>query len=140
MSHSMLEQWLTETDATGKLATQEELILEVTETIWEELNRQQWTKSQLAEALGTTPANVTQWLNGNRNMTLRTLADIGRVLGVRVQIQLAPVPTIPRKVRRPATVVELGPVGRHFPTNNLPALLAGSVDNHIYRGPPSLLD
>jgi transcriptional regulator with XRE-family HTH domain len=123
MSRSILEQWLTETDATGKLAAQEELILEVTEAIWEELNRQRWTKSQLAEALGTTPANVTQWLNGSRNMTLRTLADIGRVLGVRVQLQLVPVSQVPRKARPSVAVVELESVGRQSPVNNSPALI-----------------
>ena len=123
MSRSILEQWLTETDATGKLAAQEELILEVTEAIWEELKRQRWTKSQLAEALGTTSANVTQWLNGNRNMTLRTLADIGRALGVRVQIQLAPVSPVSRQARPPVAVVELESVGQQSPVNNLPALI-----------------
>jgi transcriptional regulator with XRE-family HTH domain len=123
MSRSILEQWLTETDATGKLAAQEELILAVTEAIWEELNRQRWTKSQLAEALGTTPANVTQWLNGSRNLTLRTLADIGRVLGVRVQLQLVPVSPVPRKARPSVAVVELESVGRQSPVNNSPALI-----------------
>lgn len=123
MSRSILEQWLTETDATGKLAAQEELILAVTEAIWEELKRQRWTKSQLAEALDTTPTNVTQWLNGSRNMTLRTLADIGRVLGVHVQIQLAPVSPVPRKARPPIAVVELESVGRQSPVNNSPALI-----------------
>ncbi len=92
MSDSLLEQWLKEADASGKLAAQEEFLLEVTEAIWEELHRRQWDTSQLAEALGKSRTQVTQLLNGSRPLTLRTLAEIGRVLGVRVQVKFLRIP------------------------------------------------
>lgn len=108
MSDSLLEQWLKETDASGKLAAQEEFLLEVTEAIWEELHRRQWDTSQLAEALGKSRTQVTQLLNGSRPLTLRTLAEIGRVLGVRVQVKFLRRPLEKKEKIEQRQLVEMG--------------------------------
>ncbi|NJN48324.1 MAG: helix-turn-helix transcriptional regulator [Candidatus Competibacteraceae bacterium] len=63
-----------------KVVNQERLILDVTENIWSFLEANGLSKSELAQKLGVSRSYVTQILNGNRNMTLRTLADIGYVL------------------------------------------------------------
>ncbi len=46
-------------------------------------------KADLARMLKTSPANVTQVLNGNRNLTLDTLCEIALSLGTKVQVTFA---------------------------------------------------
>jgi transcriptional regulator with XRE-family HTH domain len=67
-----------------KLLAQEELILEVTETICELLENETVSRKELAERLGKTKGFVSQLLNGGRNLTLRTVADILHVLEYKV--------------------------------------------------------
>lgn len=42
------------------------------------------TRSQLAAALGKKPSVITQWLSGNHNFTLDSLAEISSVLGQQI--------------------------------------------------------
>ena len=67
-----------------KLLSQEELILEVTETICDLLENEKISRKELADRLGKTKGFVSQLLNGGRNLTLRTVADILHVLGYKV--------------------------------------------------------
>lgn len=69
-----------------KLLAQEELILEVTETICELLDNERVPRKELAERLGKSKGFVSQLLNGGRNLTLRTVADIVHVLGYKVTL------------------------------------------------------
>lgn len=69
---------------------QEELILEVTETMAKALEASGITQTELAARLGKTKGYVSQLLGGGRNLTLRTLADVADALGCRVQIQICP--------------------------------------------------
>jgi len=69
-----------------KLLAQEELILEVTETICEVLEKEKISRKELADRLGKTKGFVSQLLNGGRNLTLRTVADILHVLGYRAYL------------------------------------------------------
>jgi transcriptional regulator with XRE-family HTH domain len=64
-----------------KLLAQEELILEVTETICKLLENEKVSRKELADRLGKSKGLVSQLLNGGRNLTLRTVADILHVLG-----------------------------------------------------------
>lgn len=66
-----------------RLVAEETLILETTETIVELLEQQHVTRQELATRLGKSKGFVSQLLSGERNMTLRTLADLGYVLGQR---------------------------------------------------------
>ena len=69
-----------------KLLAQEELILEVTETICNILEKEKISRKELADRLGKTKGFVSQLLNGGRNLTLRTVADILHVLGYKVSL------------------------------------------------------
>ncbi len=69
-----------------RLLAQEELILEVTETLCELLEKEKTSRKELADRLGKTKGFVSQLLKGSRNLTLRTVADILHVLGYRVSL------------------------------------------------------
>jgi len=64
-----------------RLLAQETLILEATERIVALLQDQHVSRQELAERLGRSKGHVSQLLAGDRNMTLRTLADLGYALG-----------------------------------------------------------
>jgi transcriptional regulator with XRE-family HTH domain len=82
-----------------KLLAQEELILEVTETICELLEDEKVSRKGLADRLGKTKGVISQLLNGGRNLTLRTVADILHVLGYKVSLK-------PQKLRQESNVIE----------------------------------
>jgi|GEM_PF-7027915 len=65
-----------------------DLIENITEDLLVLMEEQGVTKTELAEALLTGKSNITQALNGSRNMTLKTLSDICFALGVRPNIDL----------------------------------------------------
>ena len=69
-----------------KLLAQEELILEVTETICDLLENEKISRKELADRLGKSKGFVSQLLNGGRNLTLRTVADNFHVLGYKVTL------------------------------------------------------
>lgn len=75
-------------DDERRLLRQEELILDVTETICAVLNENKVSRSELAERLGKSRALVTQILSGDRNLTLRTLSDVAEVLGCRMRFSM----------------------------------------------------
>jgi transcriptional regulator with XRE-family HTH domain len=73
----------------ARLLAQEELILEVTETLCERIQSLGITRTEVARRLGKSPGFVTQLLNGGRNLTLRTLADLAHALEARPSLKLA---------------------------------------------------
>jgi transcriptional regulator with XRE-family HTH domain len=73
-----------------RLVAQETLILDATELIVELLERHSISRQELARKLGKSKGFVTQLLSGERNMTLRTLADLGYVLGQRIELTPRP--------------------------------------------------
>ena len=80
---------LAEENAThAKLAAEEALITEVTEEIWKAMDEAGMNKADLAKKMEATKGYVTQVLSGSRNMTLRTLADIGFALNRKVTVCL----------------------------------------------------
>lgn len=58
------------------LFQQEETILEITEMICEVMDKKGISRADLAKRLGKSRSFVSHLLNGDRNMTLRTLSDI----------------------------------------------------------------
>ena len=74
-----------------QLIEQERLILAATELVHELLEDQGVTKTELARRLDRTKGYVTQLLAGDRNLTLRTLADLVGALGHRVGLTARPV-------------------------------------------------
>jgi transcriptional regulator with XRE-family HTH domain len=70
-----------------RLMSQEELIMEVTETLCELLEKEKVSRKELANRLGKSKGFVSQLLNGGRNLTLRTVADILYALGYKVSLK-----------------------------------------------------
>lgn len=73
-----------------RLLRQEELIIDVAETLWRALEREGTTRAALAGRLDKSPGFVTQILSGDRNLTLRTLADVADALDSTVRIRICP--------------------------------------------------
>ncbi|HDY65088.1 MAG TPA: XRE family transcriptional regulator [Phycisphaerae bacterium] len=67
---------LTRTDEDRRLLEQETAILEVTELICKLMEEEKVSKADLAARMGTSKANITQMLDGRRNMTIRTISDL----------------------------------------------------------------
>ncbi len=84
---TLIEQ-LIETADEKKLFAEEMLITECTELICKLMKEKNITRAQLAKKLGKTKGYITQLLNGNANMTLRTIADVFYVLGAEVEFTL----------------------------------------------------
>lgn len=75
-----------------KLFAQEGLLVEATDEVCRVMNKQRVNKTDLAHLMGCSKAHVTMVLNGNRNMTLRTLSDLAGALGYEVRVRLIPRP------------------------------------------------
>lgn len=69
---------------------QERLILWATERLAEMMSEKALSKADLARALGTSRAYVTNLLSGRTNLTLRTLADVAAVMGFRIELSHCP--------------------------------------------------
>ena len=85
-----LNQFTSNKETQSRLEQQEWLIINVTESILEELERQGQTITKLAKMLGKTKGYISGLLGGTRNMTLRTLADLAHSLDMEVVFTLKP--------------------------------------------------
>ena len=63
------------------LWNQEAAILDTTELICALMKEAGISRSELATRMGTTKSNITQILDGSRNMTIRTVSDVMTHLG-----------------------------------------------------------
>ena len=82
---TLMDEYLEEPEF-ARLVAQGDLIMEVTETLCELLDKEGVSRKELADRLGKTKGFVSQLLNGGRNLTLRTVADILYVLGYKVTL------------------------------------------------------
>jgi transcriptional regulator with XRE-family HTH domain len=73
-----------------RLVEQETLIADAQELVCELLERVEMSRQELARRLGKTKGYVSQLLSGERNMTLRTLADLAYATGYRVELRTIP--------------------------------------------------
>jgi len=80
MMSDYFEQWTNESIDRQRLVAEETLILDVTEEISLKMEELGINRTELATRLGKSKPYVSQLLNGSRNMTLRSLADIGVAL------------------------------------------------------------
>jgi transcriptional regulator with XRE-family HTH domain len=78
-----------------RLVAQETLLFDAAERVAELINDAGISRTELAERLGKSKGFVTQILAGDRNMTLRTLADLGHVLGYSFDIVAKPAKRTP---------------------------------------------
>jgi transcriptional regulator with XRE-family HTH domain len=67
----------------------EQVKIDIAETIHAEMQRQNITKSELAERLGSSRAYVTKILSGDVNFTVETLAKIGAAMNCESVIHLS---------------------------------------------------
>ena len=111
-----------------KLLAEEELILEVTETICELLENEKVSRKGLADRLGKSKGFISQLLNGGRNLTLRTVADILHVLGYR--IALKPYKEEPKKQERKIIEFKTKFTPRKKPIENWKELGVSHADNY----------
>lgn len=90
------------------LIEQERLILDATELVHELMEKEDLSQNDLAERLGKSKGFVSQVLNGKRNMTLRTLADLLRVAGYRARFEAAKLsePVTPSRAPQPVVIDE----------------------------------
>jgi len=69
-------------------AAKGKLIMDVTEAVCGILEKEKKTRKKLAEKMDKTKGYISQLLNGNRNMTLATLAEMAFCLGYDLEIRL----------------------------------------------------
>lgn len=81
------EEFLNASDENRRLLLQEELILDVTEAIATEMERQGLRNKDLAEKLGKSKGYISQLTGGGRNLTLRTISDVADALGCKPVFQ-----------------------------------------------------
>ncbi len=76
---------------TGKDTNQEKYmyIHTVTEDIYRVMKEKGITKADLARLMNTSPANITQILNGSRNFTLGKLVDIAQALNSKLIVKVS---------------------------------------------------
>jgi len=68
----------------------EELILDFTEKIVQKMEEENISRAELARRLGVSRAFVTKLLNGNPNLTIKTMMSIADVLGCDLNIDIYP--------------------------------------------------
>ena len=68
----------------------EEKILEFTEKLVLKMEEYQVSRSELAKRLGVSKAMVTKLLNGNPNMTVKTMVTVAHALGCELGLDLFP--------------------------------------------------
>jgi len=71
----------------ARIMAQEELIMDVTEGFSKMLEEEKLTRSGLADTMRKTRGYISQILNGRRNITLRSLAEIAYHLGYHVNVR-----------------------------------------------------
>jgi len=79
--------WFKETPESLRLVAEETALLEASELVAECLEERQVTRSALADRLGVSRSEVTQRLNGKRNLTVRTLGAMLHELGYRLRFE-----------------------------------------------------
>ncbi|MGH8138890.1 MAG: helix-turn-helix domain-containing protein [Steroidobacteraceae bacterium] len=107
---TQLTDWVNANPERQREFAEERLIVDAAEEIWDVMERENISKSDLARFLGKSKAYVSQALSGSRNMTLRTLASIAHFLGYEAEVFLrrrhAEIAWLPLK---DAIVVQLRP-------------------------------
>ena len=89
MAKSVLDQFASDPEEL-RLFQHDRLIVAVTELICEEMKKRGCKRSELASALGKSKSYVSQCLDGERNLTLRTIADMLTALGLRMTVSAEP--------------------------------------------------
>ena len=68
----------------------EKILVEVAEQVCKSIETQGMTRSELAQRLAVTPAYITKLLNGNPNLTIKSLLRLSDAMGQTLDIRFAP--------------------------------------------------
>lgn len=82
--------WFGDSEEAKRLYAQESLLVDTSEDFLALIEDKGVKKSKLAKLMGKTKSFVTQSLNGTRNLTLRTLADMAYVIDFKVVVTFEP--------------------------------------------------
>ena len=128
MKTTILDEYLKDEEF-RRLFAQEDLIMEVTETLCELLEKEKISRKELADRLGKSKGFVSQLLNGGRNLTLRTVADILHVLGYKVSLT----PYKEEGKRQESNVIEFSTRQTHLkkPAQNWKRLEVSRADKYL---------
>ncbi len=85
---TLIESLLSQSKDGKRELARQHLIVDTTQKIWAVMDAADVSKADLAKILETSKSNVTQLLNGQRNMTLASLADICAALQVEPEVTL----------------------------------------------------
>ncbi|MBN2860424.1 MAG: helix-turn-helix transcriptional regulator [Sphaerochaetaceae bacterium] len=81
----MLKESATQETDSGKFL----YIHTITEDIYRVMKEKGVTKADLARTMNTSPANITQILNGTRNFTIGKLVDIAQALNSTLTVKVS---------------------------------------------------
>lgn len=79
--------WFRETPESVRLLAEETALLEASELVEECLEDRKITRAALADRLGVSRSEVTQRLNGKRNLTVKTFGAMLHELGYRLRFE-----------------------------------------------------
>lgn len=91
-----------ESEAFEAVFAEEAAMIDASELIAEALERSGMTRTQLAERLQVSKSEITARLAGERNITVRNLARTLYVLGVNLELHIAPLEKAIDRAVRPA--------------------------------------
>ena len=80
MASNDVTRW-TEDPEEMRIFQQERLVVEITELMCKIMNEHNMKRGELAERLNKSKGRISQILNGEANLTLRTVADVFTALG-----------------------------------------------------------
>lgn len=89
MAKTFIEKLMSD-DEGRKLYFREDLIFEITETIWKVMEEKGISKAQLSRLAGVSKSNITQLLSGDHNMQLTTVADLLYTLDSKMVVSTVP--------------------------------------------------
>jgi transcriptional regulator with XRE-family HTH domain len=143
-----MSSWFRATPESEALLAEERLVLAATESVYEAMENAGVNSRQLAAKLGVRPSEISQRLSGRRNLTLRSLAAMLHVLGMKADISISPTDLGASKeekdqsLRRsePANLVEVTSVTNTNITNIQINLHPSSVLKHDYSSPSVVLE
>ena len=94
---SRFEEWKDDPDY-----IYEGLVLDFTEQVVGKMIATNLRRSELAERLGTSRAYITKLLDGQENMTLKTIVRVATALDLKVDLKLRPREAAPKAKRQSA--------------------------------------
>jgi len=105
---NIIDTWLNE-NGNPEIAKFVEKNLALIDKINSILNEQGIQKSQFAEMLGKRPSEITKWLSGTHNLTLKSISKMETVLGVEL-MSIATSNTVAKESTKEIEYVYLGSI------------------------------